>query len=91
MARFKRKRLRDAYRFPGFVPLGTVRGVFGDPIAVVLKLSRRRKKQCAVDAVTVAEVITTAGNTACAIYPAATAGFTWPWSYGGWTVRAVVV
>jgi len=40
----KIKRLQDVYRFPGFVPLAQVRGVFGDPYAVVITLRRRRKK-----------------------------------------------
>ena len=37
--------LRDFYSFPDFVPAATVRGVFGDPYAVVIPLRRRRKKQ----------------------------------------------
>jgi hypothetical protein len=37
-------RLHHLYSFPGFAPLATVRGVFGDPFAVVLALRRRRKK-----------------------------------------------
>ena len=41
----KIKRLQDVYRFPGFVPLAQVRGVFGDPYAVVITLRRRRKKR----------------------------------------------
>ena len=44
----KIKRLQDVYRFPGFVPLAQVRGVFGDPYAVVITLRRRRKKRAAV-------------------------------------------
>jgi hypothetical protein len=40
----KLKRLRDIYRFPGFVPRPKVRGIFGDPRAVVITLQRRRKK-----------------------------------------------
>ena len=43
MAKFKL--LHDLYRFPGFVPLPRVRGVFGDPWAVVITLQRRRKKR----------------------------------------------
>ena len=27
----KLRRLQDVYRFPGFVPMAEVRGVFGDP------------------------------------------------------------
>jgi len=44
----KRKRLLDAYRFPGFRPLEQVRGVFGDPQARVITLVRRSKKRSAV-------------------------------------------
>jgi hypothetical protein len=40
----KLKRLQDIYRFPGFVPKAEVRGIFGDPYAVVITLRRRRKK-----------------------------------------------
>src|ERR1700751_2899510 len=35
MAMRKRRRLQDAYRFPGLQPLTTVRGVFGDPQVLV--------------------------------------------------------
>ena len=91
MARFKRKRLRDAYRFPGFVPLAAVQGVFGDPKAVVVKLSRRRKKRGAVGVVDGVAVTTTTGSSECGICRAETGGFTWKWTFGGWTVRAVEV
>ena len=40
-----RRQLRDAYRFPGFVPALTIRGVFGDLYARVVNLTRREKKQ----------------------------------------------
>src|SRR5215472_10081820 len=40
----KLKRLRDSYRFPGFHPALTVRGLFGDPHARVIRLTRRSKK-----------------------------------------------
>ena len=41
----KMKRLRDSYRFPRFHPALTVRGVFGDPNARVIRLTRRSKKR----------------------------------------------
>jgi hypothetical protein len=44
----KKKRLHDAYRFPGFRPLEEVKGVFGDPFARVVTLVRRSKKHAAV-------------------------------------------
>jgi hypothetical protein len=47
----KLKRLQDVYRFPGFTPLAAVRGIFGNPMAVVVSLRRRRKKHGAVFAV----------------------------------------
>ena len=39
------RQLRDLYRFPGFVPLANVHGIFGEPMAVVVTLQRRRKKR----------------------------------------------
>jgi hypothetical protein len=42
----KRKRLLDAYRFPGFRLLEKTRGVFGDPKARVVTLVSRSKKEC---------------------------------------------
>jgi hypothetical protein len=39
------RQLRDSYRFAGFFPAGTVRGVFGDPKVRILTLHRREKKQ----------------------------------------------
>jgi transposase len=40
------RRLHDAYRFAGFRPTATVRGIFGDPKARVLRLTRRGKTVC---------------------------------------------
>ena len=47
-------RLHDLYSFPGFVPAASVRGLFGDPYAVVISLRRHRKKhpaECAALAI----------------------------------------
>jgi hypothetical protein len=63
----KRKRLLDAYRFAGFRPLEQLRGVFGDPLARVLTLTRRSKKQLAVHVAECSRVGTIAGRDACAI------------------------
>src|SRR5215207_3039798 len=46
----KRRRLLDAYRFPGFRPMDEVRGVFGDPHARIVTLVRRSKKRPAARA-----------------------------------------
>ena len=43
----KHKRLLDAYRFEGFVPLNRIRGVFGDPLIRIIPLQRRGKKRFA--------------------------------------------
>lgn len=41
----KYKRLSDSYRFPGFTPFQSVKGIFGDPKARVIILKRSPKKQ----------------------------------------------
>ena len=40
-----RRQLRDAYRFPGFVPLAEVQGTFRFPKARLVRVRRRRKEQ----------------------------------------------
>ena len=37
----KRRSLLDTYRFPGFCPRATIKGIFGDPKARVIRLDRR--------------------------------------------------
>jgi hypothetical protein len=71
----KLKRLQDVYRFPGFTPLATVRGIFGDPMAVVVTLRRRRKKRGAVFAVKGIAPSTTNGPGSSAISLVATSEF----------------
>jgi hypothetical protein len=68
----QKRRLWDAYAFPGFRPEGTVRGIFGKPKARIIRLSRRSKKRCAVvaDALTMVGMIARFG--ACAIFRART-------------------
>ena len=77
----KPKRLSDAYRFPGWTPLETVKGVFGDPKAVVIELKRRQKKQSAPSAVSRRGVFTTARCAVCATVPAATGVCMWNWKF----------
>ena len=38
------RRLADTYTFPGFRPQQTVQGIFGDPQARLIRLTRRGKK-----------------------------------------------
>lgn len=41
----KKRSLYDAYHFPDFKPQCRVSGIFGDPNALVIKLTRQGKKQ----------------------------------------------
>lgn len=47
----KKKRLSDAYTFPGYVPQEKVLGIFGDSRARVVRLERTGKKPSVVPAV----------------------------------------
>ncbi len=66
--------LRDAYRFTGFVPMRTVHGIFGDPEARVVTLTRRQKKQSAVYVARQHGRGTTGTRDASATFPAGTFG-----------------
>ena len=79
----KTKRLHDVYRFPGFVPLAQVRGVFGDPYAVVITLRRRRKKRAAAFADVPIARSTISVLDGCATCPVGTSGFTWSFRFAG--------
>src|SRR2546427_13143127 len=85
----RRRRLWDAYSFPGFRPQPTVRGIFGNPKARVITLNRRSKKRPAAVAITSRWVGTTERSAACAIFRAATLGYFWNWRYGGWGAAPV--
>ena len=73
----RKRRLWDAYAFPGFRPEGTVRGNFGDPKARILRLRRRSKKRCAVVVDACIGVGTIAGSDVCAICRALIRGSIW--------------
>jgi hypothetical protein len=74
----KIKRLLDIYRFPGFVAFSSLRGVFGDHRAIVIRLRRRQKKRRAASVERSSFTTTTNGRDKFAISPAATDAFTWP-------------
>lgn len=76
MARFKH--LADVYRFPGFIPFATVKGVFGDPQAVVVTLRRRQKKRFVASVGRRTSATTTNGPDRSAIFPVVTRESTWP-------------
>jgi len=85
----KRKRLRDAYCFDGFRPLEEVRGIFGDPVARVVTLVRRSKKQSARSAASHTSAGTIEQLAEFAIFPAATHGSIWRSRYAGFDVDAM--
>jgi len=81
----KRRRLVDAYAFPGFRPLATVQGMFGDPQARIVTLVRRGKKRLAMLAEQFIGVTTTAQGVVCAICPAGTFAFGSIWKCGAYS------
>ena len=78
----RKRRLVDAYAFPGFRPQPTVRGVFGDPKARVITLERRSKKHSAAAVVERIGVGTTGARVGFAICPAAICASTSNWRFG---------
>src|SRR5436189_6427471 len=64
----RRRRLWDAYCFPGFRPEPTVCGVFGDPKARVIRVNRRSKKRLAAVVAASRWVGTIARCGVCAIW-----------------------
>lgn len=87
MAHFKH--LRDLYRFPGFAPLQRIRGVFGDPMAVVISLHRNRKKRFAASAARLTSAPTTNGTDRSGTSPQATDASISRSSFAGFFVRRV--
>jgi hypothetical protein len=83
MAKFKK--LYDLYRFPGFIAEPRIRGVFGDPRAVVVTLRRRRKKLYALSADKCIGRVTTNDVGVPGISLVATSGFTSPTACEGST------
>ena len=71
------RRLRDTYRFDDFKPQARVRGAFGDPLARIVRLTRRRKKRPAGIAVKFTAVTTTINFESSVISRAATHGCIW--------------
>jgi hypothetical protein len=76
-ARRRRRRLLDAYRFPGFRPVDDLHGMFGDPYARVVTLVRRSKKRRAGHAGISSPGDTIEGSGPFEISRAATCGYIW--------------
>lgn len=83
----KNRRLQDEYRFPGFRPQATIKGIFGDPHARVVVLKRRQKKQCADVVEEPKEVFTTARFEPSGICRVVRRGSIWKWKFGGFCVE----
>src|SRR3970040_43268 len=77
----KRRRLSDAYAFPGFRPLAIVHGVFGDPKARIVTLVRRSKTPSVETAARRITPGTTAPDVECAIWQSPTTASTWTWRF----------
>lgn len=77
----KHKRLYDEYRYAGFTPAVTVKGLFGDPKARILVLKRRQKKRYAPFAVDRTEAFTTTKYVAFGILVVATHECIWKWRF----------
>jgi hypothetical protein len=82
--------LFDEYRFPGFRPLPTVQGIFGDPGARVISFVRREKKQPADDAVRSSGAGPIAKSGAFGTSPAAMSGFISIWRFDESSAGVVV-
>jgi hypothetical protein len=62
-----KRRLLEAYKYPGFRPRATIREAAGDGGTLIVSLDRRSKKVAAAAAARSAGAGTTAGNGGCAI------------------------
>ncbi len=65
----KTHELRDAFRFPFFTPTLRVRGVFGDPQAIIVDLVRRQKKRSAAPVDSAVVLGTTVAPSPFVIFP----------------------
>jgi hypothetical protein len=79
----KPKRLLDAYWFEGFIPLARIRGVFGDPLARIITLQRRGKKQSAAAVGVFFGPTTTEKRGSSGTKVAETTASSWNWRSGG--------
>jgi len=86
----KKKRLWDTYSFPGYKPSPTVRGVFGDPQALVIKLERRGKKQYVASVEPYTGTIMTERDAESVIFPVETSGSTLIWRSGVYGAESAI-
>jgi hypothetical protein len=81
----KPMRLLDTYRFPGFRPAATVRGIFGDPKARIVSLRRLRKNRSVVPVAQRSAPSPTASGVASATCRVATRARSWKSRSEAWT------
>ena len=81
----KRRRLADAYTFPGFRPLERVQGLFGDPRARLITLVRRGKKRSVASVAPRTAPGTTADTVGSGICPVRITASTSIWKSDAWT------
>jgi len=84
----RKRRLWDAYAFAGFRPQSTVRGIFVDPNARVIALTRRSKKRPAAAAVEDTADGTTDARGRFEISRVATGASFWKWRCGACAAEA---
>jgi hypothetical protein len=77
----RKKTLSDSYHFPGFTPQRTVIGIFGDPYARVIRLTRRGKKQFVVPAARFTGPFTIIRSSGSVIFPLVMSASTWNYRY----------
>jgi hypothetical protein len=84
-----KRRLTEAYKYPGFRPRATIREVEGDAGTLIISLERRSKKRVAAAAVRSVGAGTTVDAGACAIWAVADTGLFWSSRCDAWTARVV--
>jgi hypothetical protein len=87
----KKKRLEDAYRFPGFRSSRWVYGVFGDPQVRIMVLEREQKKLLAAFAVKRTGHFTIARDGPYEIFLVGIRACISMWSSGEWRAAVVVL
>ena len=85
----KKRGLYDAYRFPGYRPEVKGKGIFGDPIAQVVVLKRRQKKQHVDNAAQSIGHTTIAGHEGYGTFPVEAFVFISRWKFDEYNVGRV--
>lgn len=86
----KIKHLRDIYRFTNFRPEHSVKGIFGDPMALVIRLRRRQKKHFVEYANKVGPLHTTKRLVTFATWDRGIDVFIYGLKLAAWTVKSAL-